>query len=95
MKLGQNFFKYFVQFLGKAVSRIFFLRFTDLHCEKNCPSSNYWIRNDPKNINSLGIFGSSYMTDYQCTANSLSNFKSLSRSLKQFFLTVGQINFGN
>ena len=28
-------------------------------------------------------------------ANSASNFKSFSRSLEQFFLTVGQNNFGN
>ena len=39
-----------------------------------------------------------YSSDLKNFANSLpsaSNFKSFSRSLEQFFLTVGQNNFGN
>ena len=39
-----------------------------------------------------------YFSDLKNFANSLpsaSNFKSFSRSLEQFFLTVGQNNFGN
>ena len=34
-------------------------------------------------------------SDLKMFANSASNFKSFSRSLEQFFLTVGQNNFGN
>ena len=71
-----EFYLIFCLVFGQWIVKIFFWDLPTFTVRKKCPGSNYWIRNDlPKNTNFGGIFGSSYITDYKCTANIQSNFQ--------------------
>ena len=55
----------------------------------------YYVTNSSSDVSLLKINCSSDLKNFPNSRPSDSNFKSFPQSLEQFFLTVGQNNFGN